>query len=200
MKRFLILLTVLVMVFGVFSAANADTVNLYLDTAPNASGSPAWPAFRDAAYASIFNGTFINQANSNNSGNMGTLNYDVTDYMVYSFGDLGNRLHAFYWIPDATVESLSGRFQVSIEYNYAGTWYNPYEQYGWGEWVTPGSWINYNGGVIGSMGNAFWGAYGYTSETPEALAALSNDLLDAENYLGPKLSDPGWVVEKPTLS
>jgi hypothetical protein len=172
------------MICGI-SISYAGTVDLYLDTAPNASGSSLWPAFRDAAYADIAAGTFVNQEHSNIAANEGTLNYDVSDYMVYSFGDLGNRLHAFYFIPGVTTADLAGgRFQVSIEYEYNGVWYNPYEEYGWGEWVTPGSWINYNGGVIGSMGNALWGAYGYSSDTPEAQAALTADLADAEKYLG----------------
>jgi len=166
-------------------------VNLYLDTAPNASGSPAWPAFRDASYASIYAKTFVNQVHSYNAANIGTLNYEAEDYCVYSFGDLGKRLHAFYYIPGETTSTLAGRFQVSIEYEYDGVWYNPYEEYGWGEWVTPSSWINYDGdgdgnidGVMGSMGNAIWGAYGYTSETTESLAALASDLADSEKYLG----------------
>lgn len=190
MKK-IIMISILVMIVSVFSTANAELVNLYLDTAPNASGSPAWPPFRDAAYAAIYGGSFVNQANSNDPLNSGTLNYDVEDYMVYSFGDLGNRLHAFYYIPGETVASLAGRFQVSIEYEYDGVWYNPYEEYGWGEWVTPSSWTNYDGngdsvvdGVMGSMGNALWGAYGHSSNTPEAQAALAADLVDAENYLG----------------
>ena len=83
--------------------------------------------------------------------------------MVYSFGDLGKRLHAFYYIPGETTASLADRFQVSIEYWYDGVWYNPYEEYHWGEWVMPSSWVNYDGdgngsidGVMGSMGNALW--------------------------------------------
>jgi hypothetical protein len=160
------------------------SVGLYLDTAPNASGSSLWPAFRDATYTAIYGGTFVSQGHSTDAANVGTLDYDVSDYMVYSFGDLGKRLHAFYYIPGETTTSLAGRFQVSIWYQYAGVWYNPYEDYGWGEWVTPSSWVNYGDGVMGSMGNALWGAYGYTSDTPEAEAALAADLADAENYLG----------------
>jgi hypothetical protein len=168
------------------STLSASAVQLYLDTAPNPIGS-----FRSAAEAAIYNGTFVNQANSNDPANAGTLNYSVDDYMVYSFGDKGSRLHAFYYIPGETIATLSGRFQVSIEYEYDGVWYNPYEDYGWGEWVTPGSWINYDGnndliidGVMGTMGNALWGAYGYTTDTPEAQAVLAAELIDAENYLG----------------
>jgi hypothetical protein len=182
----------LIMFVGVSSIANAFPVQLYLDTAPNASGSSQWPAFRDAAYAAIYNGTFVNQAHGLDSGNIGTLKYDARDYMVYSFGDLGKRLHAFYYVPGETTASLiSKHFQVSIEYEYDGVWYNPYEDYGWGEWVTPSSWINYDGngdgvvdGVMGSMGNASWGAYLYSSDTPAARAALAQDLADAERYLG----------------
>jgi len=190
MKK-IIVTGILAMIVGAFSSANATLVELYLNTAPNASGSPAWAPFRDAAYAGIYNDAFVNQANSFNPLNSGTLNYEAEDYMVYSFGNLGKRLHAFYYLPGETVASLSGRFQVSIQYEYDGVWYNPYEEYGWGEWVTPSSWTNYDGngdsiidGVMGSMGNALWGAYGYTSNTPEAQAALAADLLGAENYLG----------------
>ncbi len=186
MKKF-VLVVFLVMALGAFTSAGAAvTVNLYLDTAPNASGSPLWPAFRDAAYASIYNGTFTNQANSHNPANVGTYNYDVLDYMVYSFGDLGSRLHAFYYIPGQTVASLTGKFEVSILYQEGGVWKNPYEEYGWGTWVTPSSWVNYDGngdgitdGVMGSMGNALWGAEGVN--TPAALAA---DIAAAKLNLG----------------
>jgi hypothetical protein len=183
-------LTFLVMLAAlVVPAMAAEDVQLFLDTAPN--GGSAYTAFRAAAEAAIYNGTFINQAHSNDAGNVGTLNYCVQDYMVYSFGDKGSRLHAFYYIPGETTASLNGRFQVSILYDYDGVWYNPYQEYGWGEWVTPGSWIDYDGngdgitdGVMGSMGNALWGAYGYTTDTPEAQALLAADLQDAELYLG----------------
>lgn len=191
MKKALTLLSLCFVGILFVTTASGVGVQLYLDTAPNASGSPLWPGFRDATYADIYSGSFISQEHSNNPLNQGTLNYDVQDYMVYSFGDLGNRLHAFYYIKGETTASLSGRFQVSIEYQYEYNWYNPYEEYGWGDWVTPSSWINYDGnldgvidGVMGSMGNANWGAYGYSSLTPESMAALNSDLIDAENYLG----------------
>lgn len=180
-----------IVVVAMVFTAEAVEVNLYLDTAPNAYGSPDWPSYLEETYANIFDGTFVNQTHSNNPANVGTLNYDTLDYMVYSFGDLGNRLHSFYFIKDETVESLDGRFQVSIEYEYDGIWSNPYEEYGWGEWLQPSSWINYDGdndgitdGVIGSMGNALWGAYGYNTDTPEAWEALAADIVDAEMYLG----------------
>jgi len=191
MKKFYLLLACVLIGSLTISTVHAGPVELYLDTAPNASGSPSWPAFRDASYASIYDDNFVNQAHSSNAANIGTLNYEVADYLVYSFGDLGKRLHAFYYIPGETTTTLSSRFQVSIQYNYNGVWYNPYQEYGWGEWVTPSSWVNYDGdgdgitdGVMGSMGNALWGAYAYSSGTPEAYAALASDMADGENYLG----------------
>jgi hypothetical protein len=192
MKKVFLLSAFIMMVFSaVASAMTVVPVELYLDTAPNAFGASSWPAFRDASFASIYNGTFVNQGHSHNPANANTLNYEVEDYFVYSFGDLGKRLMAFYYIPGETTTSLIGRFQVSIEYEYDGTWYNPYVQAGWGEWVTPSSWINYDGngdgttdGVMGAMGNAFWGANGYTTDTPEARAVLAAEMADSELYLG----------------
>jgi hypothetical protein len=191
MKRLITLIGALMIVLGVFSVANADPVNLYLDSTPN---DGTRPAFFDATRAAIYNGTMVNQAHSFNPADVGTLKYEAEDYMVYSFGNGGTRLHAYYYVPNETVASLNGRFQVSILYNDAGVWKNPYQEYGWGEWVTPGSWVNYDGnndgttdGVMGSMGNAFWGAYepiAYTVDSPEARAALANDLQYARDYLG----------------
>jgi len=182
------------MVVSVFSIANADPITFYLDTAPNAYGSPDWAPFRDAAYGSLYTGTFVNQAHSKDPLNAGTLNYAAEDFLVYSFGDLGKRLHAFYYVPGETTTSLAGKFQVSLLYEDQGVWHDAYAEGGWGTWLTPGSWIDYDGnadgvtdGVMGSMGNAIWGAEGYTSESPEALSALAADLLYVENYIGDTL-------------
>lgn len=187
MKRWIPLFLVILSIVGAATIGNASTVGLYLDTAPNLyAGTSGWPAFRDATYQSIYDGTFVSQAHSANPANIGTLNYEVEDYMVYSFNPYGKRLHAFYYIEGETTSTLAGRFQVSMQYEYDGIWYNPYEEVGWGEWVTPGSWINYDGnsdgvtdGVMGSMGNASWGAYGVNTQ-----AALDADILEARRSLG----------------
>jgi len=181
MKKVLVIFGVLIMVFGLLSTANADPVNLYLDTTPNDSTRAA---FLTATYAAIDNGTMVNQTHSHDIANVGTIKYADADYLVYSFGDNGSRLHAYYSIPGETTASLAGRFQVSILYQDAGVWYNPYVAYGWGEWVTPLSWVNYNGKVMGSMGNAIWGAYEFTTDTPEARAALALDLQYVHDYIG----------------
>ncbi|MCG2772543.1 MAG: PEP-CTERM sorting domain-containing protein [Desulfobacterales bacterium] len=187
MNKVLVLFAVLTMVFGLLSTANADLVNLYLDTTPNDSTRAA---FFTATYAAIDNGSMVNQTHSHDIANVGTLKYADADYLVYSFGDNGSRLHTYYSIPGETTASLAGRFQVSILYQDAGVWYNPYVACGLDEWVTPGSWVNYNGKVMGSMGNAIWGAWDeanddwYRTASPEALAALALDLQYVHDYIG----------------
>lgn len=193
MKKCLIVLS-LALVVGLAgaSAAVAGPIVMGLDTAPNAYGSPGWAGFRDASYAALYGGTFVNQAHSTDASLAGSLQYASADYLVYSFGDLGKRLHAFYYVPGETISTLTAKnFQVTVWYEWAGTWFNAYTEAGWPEWLTPSSWVNYDGngddvtdGVMGSMGNANWGAYGFTSDSPEARAALAQDLLGNDLYQG----------------
>lgn len=156
------------------SVASADSVvNFYVDAAPNVYGSSLWPAFRDAAYSRLANGTAVNMANSYNPANVGTTNFDIRDAVVYSFGDLGKRLHFFYYVPGETTASLTAKnFKVAL-FDYWGT--DPvtdiYGEAGWGTWVTPSSWANYDkdgdgitDGVVGSGGHAWWGAYGVNTQ------------------------------------
>jgi hypothetical protein len=192
MRRLVVMATVLAMVFGVLAFAHADPINFYLDTSPNAYGSPDWGTFRDAAYGKLYNNTFTNQEHSFNAGNQGTLKYEAEDYMVYSFGDFGKRLHNFYYVPGETTATLATKnFQVAIFYQQEGVWESAYKPYYGTDWLTPSSWINYDGnndgitdGVMGTMGNALWGAYGYTTDTPEARAALALDLQYVRDYIG----------------
>ena len=191
MKKLLILLSFLIMAFGIALNADAALVDLYLDAAPNAYGSADWPAFRDAAYGSIYNGTFVSQAHSFNPANAGTLKYEAEDYLVYNFADFGKRLHAFYYIPGQTLASLDGRLQTSILYEDAGVWHDAYAEAGWETWVAPSSSVDYDGnndgaidGVMGSIGNAFWGASGYYFNTPEAREALAADLQYVRDHIG----------------
>ena len=106
-------------------------------------------------------------ASSSDPANAGTTCFEIEDVVVYSFGDLGSRLHFIYWVPDETIASLTAKnFELSLEYDWDGVTYDDY--YG-STWITPSSWTEYNGGVIGSAGFAWWGAY--LVNTPEALAA-----------------------------
>lgn len=185
MKRLVVVAAVVALTgLGSASGARADII-MGLDTAPNVYGSPDWAAFMNASYAALAGGAFVNQAHSTDPANIGTLNYEAADYMVYSFGDLGKRLHAFYFVQNTTIADLTAKhFEVSIQYDWAGTWHSAYGDAGWGDWVTPSRWIEYGGGVIGSMGNAMWGAYGFTADTPDARAVLAADLAASEWNLG----------------
>lgn len=89
-------------------------VSLFVDSAPNASGSPDYSAWKANAYAAAAGGTFVNMVNGINPANIGTKNFEIEDEVVYSFGDLGKRLHWIYWIPNTTIAELDGRFQISL--------------------------------------------------------------------------------------
>ncbi len=157
-------------------AARAFTIQVYADAAPNASGSPDYPAWWAAAKNDAVSGSFVNMAHSVDSQNAGTLMFNIRDTFVYSFGDLGKRLHFVYWIPGETVAGLTkANFQFGIDLVYDGILYTDWA-YG-AEWVTPEHWEDYAGGVIGTGGVAFWGAYGI--DTPEALEA---DIAAAQPY------------------
>ncbi len=151
---------------GAFAA-----VSLYVDSAPNKYGSPAYPGWEASAFSSASAGTFVNMANGVNPANVGTTNFEIQDAVVYSFGDLGRRLHFVYWIPNTTIAALTGNFKVGLSYVWDGVTYDGYNEYYGTTWLEPTSWQNYNGGVIGTAGWAWWGAY--NTNTPGELA---NDL------------------------
>lgn len=160
-------------VFFLFSSTNLIFaqcgVYLFVDSAPNVYGSPNFPAYKNNAYAAAAGGTFVNMINGINPANIGTTNFEIDDEVVYSFGDLGKRLYWIYWIPNTTTAQLTGRFQISLFNIWDGDVLDFYEDYYGSTWLQPTSWENYNGGVIGMAGMAWWGAYGVN--TPEALAA-----------------------------
>ena len=141
--------------------AQADiAVALYADTAPNANGSPDWADWKTAAFAAAADSSFVNMASGMFPGSQ---QFWPTEAIVYSTGDLGQRLHWVYWLPNATTAGLDGLFQVKNVMDWDGVEYT----YDWstGEtvedspdvgWIQPGSWINYQGGVVGTFGNAWW--------------------------------------------
>ncbi len=141
-------------------------VSVYVDAAPNATSGAksAYDAWEAAAFAAAANGKFVNMANSYNPANAGTTDFEIQDEVVYSIGDFGKRLHWIYWIPDTTIAVLTGNFKVAL-YNDWGTY--PTEDI-WG-WVEPTKWIDYEDGVIGTFGMAYWAAYGV--DTQEAVDA-----------------------------
>ena len=164
-------LAIMVMALCLFINVNAlqASVSIYVDAAPNIFGAPDYPAWEAAAYAAASAGTFVNMANSINPLNVGTTDFEIQDEVVYSFGDLGKRLTWTYWIPGETVASLAGRFEVSLTNIWDGDVLDFYDYYYGSTWLEPTRWIDYNGGVIGTAGMAWWGAYNI--DTQEALDA-----------------------------
>lgn len=146
-------------------SAQALEVSLYVDTAPNVYGSSAWASWWSNAQAEAAAGTFDNMASGVYGGALhpdtGNPLMDPYDEIVYSTGDLGNRLHWVYFIEDAAPADLANLFQVrwiidwgGIDYTQqAGAWTAPTPEAGW---ATPGSWVAYDGGTVGSFGFAWW--------------------------------------------
>ena len=180
MKRSAVIVLAIIALFWSVNTCLAGSISLYVDSAPNVYGSSSYPAWESNAFALASAGTFVNMANSVNSSNAGTMNFEIQDVVVYSFGDLGRRLHFVYWIPQETITTLAAKhFQISLSYDWENVNYDFYNDYYGSTWLTPTKWIEYAGGVIGSAGFAWWGAYGIN--TPEALAA---ELADWDKYQG----------------
>ena len=165
MKKCLVLLCATIFLFGISGTAlaNSLSVQLYVDTAPNVYGSPDYAAWEVDAFSAAANGTFINMANSINPANVGTTDFEIQDEVVYSFGDLGKRLHFIYWIPGETVADLTSQFQISLINIWDGDVLDFYLDYYGSTWLEPTKWVDYddgvNQGVIGTAGMAWWGAY-----------------------------------------
>ncbi len=165
-----LLLAALVLAIGLVPDAAAINCYLYVDSAPNAYGSPLFEPWKADAFADVASSQFVNMRNGCNAANVGTTDFEIYDEVVYSFGDLGKRLHWIYWVPEATIADLQGlHFQTGLLNTWDGEVSDFYLDYYGSSWLTPTSWIEYEGGVIGTAGMAWWGAYGIN--TPEALAA-----------------------------
>ena len=152
------ILTVLISGILVTAGTALADVNLYVDSAPNVYGSPDWAPWWTATKADVVADTFTNMRTGTHPG---TLNVDPYDEIVYSTLDLGKRLHWIYWLPDTTIAELSaapGLFEVKWvidwggdAWTYEGGWAADGPSVGWSQ---PGSWEDYAGGVIGSLGFA----------------------------------------------
>ena len=180
MKKFLVLFCATICLFGIAGTALASSlpVYLYVDTAPNVYGSPDYPAWEAAAFAAAANGSFINMEHSINPTNAGTTDFEIQDEVVYSFGDLGKRLHWIYWIPGVTVADLSGHIQLSLTNIWDGDVLDFYDYYYGETWLEPTKLYDYDGGVVGIAGMAWWGAY--ETNTQEALDADIAEWIQAE--------------------
>ena len=143
--------------------------DIYVDAAPNVYGSSDYAAWESSSFAAAASGTYVNMANGVNSANIGTTDFEIKDEVVYSFGDLGKRLTWTYWIPNVSVADLTDRLEVSLLNVWDEVPLDFYlDSYG-STWLTPTKIWDYDGGVIGLAGMAWWGAYDIN--TSEALAA-----------------------------
>ncbi|MBN2023255.1 MAG: hypothetical protein JW809_10740 [Pirellulales bacterium] len=157
MKRFAIVV-VLGVLFGLAAPAWA-AVQMYVDSAPNVYGSPAWTPWWDATKPDVVAGTFTNLRTGTYPG---TTVIDPYDEIVYSTGDLGKRLHWIYWLPGETVANLTDRFEVKWVIDWDGEAWTLDATNNWvlddpsQGWAAPTRWEDYSGGVIGSLGFAWW--------------------------------------------
>lgn len=193
MKKIYSISLLVVLLFSLAFAAEATM--LYVDSAPNVYGSPDWANWWLQTKSDVVAGTFTNMRTGTFPG---TTTMDPYDEIVYSTGDLGKRLHWIYWLPNENIDTLAGRFQVKwvIDWDGAdwtyqgGNWALDGPEVGWSQ---PVSWENYSGGVIGSLGFAWWAtddeAIPYNTdgspynETDQAdIDALRQQVFDYQTY------------------
>ncbi len=142
------------------TAGLSATVYLFADSAPNAYGSPEWAPWWAQTKADVVAGTFTDMRTGTFPGHHWM---DPYDEIVYSTGDLGKRLHWIYWVPGESTDSLEDRFEVrwivdwgGKEYTYDWNSYALVEATPDNGWVQPSRWEDYNNGVIGTFGFAWW--------------------------------------------
>ena len=194
MKKVTILLVVVLAL-----AATSDALTLNVDTAPNAYGSPNWAPWWTQAKDDVAAGTFVDMRSGLYPG---TNDADPYEEIVYSTGDLGQRLHWIYWLPGETVAGLEGLFEVKSSIDWGGTEYTQ-EAGAWSTdpadgWAQPTKWEDYDDGqgttgVIGSLGWAWWsvdddalpfdtGGSPYDETDQADIDALRADLLLWQTY------------------
>jgi len=192
MKKLVVLVSLVLMIVSL--TVMAEAVDLYVDSAPNVYGSPDWAGWWAQTKADVAAGSMTNLRTGTYPG---TNMIDPYDEIVYSTGDAGKRLHWIYWLPGESVSALSGLFEVKWEIDWGGT---SYTQVGtsWSTdpnagWSQPQSWEDYNGGVIGSLGFAWWatdneaapldtGGSAYDETNQADIDALRADVFAAQTY------------------
>ena len=205
MKKLFVFLIAAMLLAICSSAQGAVTIDLYVDSAPNAyvagTGFGAW---WNTAKGDIVAGTFQNMRSGTYPGQLKTNPVDLT---VCSFPDYGRRLHWMFWAPSITQsEFINLNVEIKMLWDQFGTEYT----YDWANMDVPvlntpaAGWSAteyyaevYSGGVIGFFGDANWGAYGYTQDTYEARQAFNQDLgvyLGAQAYFEGLI---GWTGSPP---
>lgn len=184
MKRllYLFVFSCFFLTFGGASFAQLCNVSLFVDAAPNVYGSPDYAGWESNAFALAAGNTFVNMANGINPLNVGTTDFEIQDEVVYSFGDLGKRLTWIYYIPNTTIAELTGKFKIKLENYWDGEYLDFYDYYYGSTWLEPTKWQEYNDGVIGTAGMAWWGAYN-TNTQAELDADLAEWVQSEETWI-----------------
>jgi len=175
-------------------ASQMEIVGPYGETFGNmyAGGSSwfsQWPAFKQA----MVDGTAVNMVYAPDPRFVGDSGL-ITPWFetVYSFqypepGDYGWRIHAPLMIHGMSIAQLTGNIQsktvidwdtypdgtrVEWTFDSSGDWTINALDIGWG---APSLELSL-GALFVKTGFSWWGGYGHTSPTPEAIAALNSDV------------------------
>ncbi len=163
--RYLTAAAALGLLLAATGAAEAVSVDLYVDSAPNVYGSPDWAPWWATTKDDVAAGAFTNMRTGTFPGTTVMSPYDE---IVYSTGDLGKRLHWIYWVPGETMTNLDGKFEVKWTVDWAGTEWTLDDDGNWAMdeaelgWAAPSTrWEDYDdnmgtSGVVGSIGFAWW--------------------------------------------
>jgi len=170
------------MAFAGTVLAGAETVNLFVDSAPNFYGSPDWAPWWSNTKQDVVNGSFTNMRNGTYTG---TNFVSPLDIIAYSDGDFGKRVSWIYWLPGETTAGLQDRFQVKYSLDWKGSdmtedwaanrWIEDAPENGW---IQPTSWEDYNDGtnqgVIGSLSFDLWAKPGEAEKYALAAKVFQN--------------------------
>lgn len=182
MKRALLGFMICMVVVSMAGAALPFEPEIYVDSAPNVYGSPDWDPWWTETKDDVMAGGIASLRTGTFPRSTWIIPHDET---VYSFGDLGKRIHWVYWIPGQTTASLNGLFEVkyvidwfATEWTDDGGWALDAPDVGWSQ---PSRWEDVAGGTIGSFGFAWWGAY--VTNTQEELEADYQLFWEAQTHL-----------------
>jgi len=184
MKKALVLVVAVLMLGIAFSASTHQVSGIYWSPFANIYGSPNWvPQWNDAKSA-IINGTFVNMLHAWDPRFIGTSILTPWDQTVYSFGNLGLRMHFPLMISGTTIPQLTGNIEFKYGLDWGGVdWTLDWTTYDWVEdafdrgWVGPSLELSF-GKIFAKSGESFWGAWPYTVDTPAARAALAASVQD----------------------
>jgi hypothetical protein len=180
---------------------------LNADTAPY--DSPNYETWRDAAFADVSNsaGTFVTMRSGTYPGSN---DFVPMEAIVFGWNGSGQRLQWIYWIADATVADLTGKFQVKDAIDWDGvakTFDDKGNLIPDGPdvgWFAPQSWIDYanpttgDTGVIGTFGDA------WVAALPADVYPLAVDMAKNQTYWTGEIrlliNEPGepdlWAVQE----